>query len=77
LAVDGSDNLSWTWSDADPDHWDIQQYNYGFGGWVAYDTAAGPARSYAGVDAGKMYRIYGADAGDSQTTGYSNEVLAP
>jgi hypothetical protein len=77
LSFAGGDSISWTWSDADPDHWDIEESADGVTGWSVTTTAAGSARSEGSLDTTMFYRIIGRDSGGTAVTLYSNVVEIP
>lgn len=77
LSFSGGDSIAWTWSGADPDHWDVEESADGVSGWSVTDTVAGSARGDSSLDTGMFYRIIGRDSGGSAVTDYSNVVEIP
>ena len=76
LTDNGGGSVIWTWALTDPDHWTLEESADGVSGWVIDTTSAGANRSQTISDPGNFYRMYGATAGNVQSTGYSNVIFA-
>lgn len=74
MSTSGSHELDWTWSDADPDHWNVEESADGVTGWTVVDTVAGSGRGDTGFDNDMYYRVIGEDSSNTPVTDYSNVV---
>lgn len=74
LAIDGSNNLTWTWSGGDPTTWDIWNSDDGGTTWNRFDGAGGDSRAYPPVPSGFDWKIFAADFTDTQIGPDSNVV---
>lgn len=75
LTYDGGfDALTWTWSFADPDHWDVENSADGSTGWSVAGNEPGFARNSSLQIDGEFSRIIGRDGSGTAVTDYSNVV---
>lgn len=77
LAVSPPDFLTWTWLNADPHHWDLEESADGVTGWAVADSEPGNSRGFAGADSGQFYRVRGFDVLNAPVTPMSNIVQVP
>lgn len=75
LGALGDPDLNWSWSGADPDHWDIEESADGIGGWSLTESVPGANRDSHAEASGLYYRIIGRSALNVAVTSYSNVVL--
>lgn len=75
---DPADQLNWTWSGADPDHWTMYDSIAGLGIFVPFDTTDGAGRTMmiTSAGSGKDWKVIGYDALDAPLTLFSNIVNA-
>jgi len=76
LSADGGGNISWTWSDAEPDNWRVEQSSDGGITWLVYDDLIPTSRNDDGLTPGNLVRVFGTDALFNPVTGVSNVVTA-
>lgn len=75
-AVD-PENVSWTWTPPDPDHWSLEASATGLAPWSEEQTPAGNDRTQGSLSPDTFYRIRGMDALSTPTTPFSNIVQTP
>jgi len=73
LSTSGGTDLVWTWSDTDPDFWEVEQSTDGGLTWSNVAEWSGATRTDATEGAGQ-YRIIGVNALRDPITAYSNIV---
>lgn len=76
LAIDGGNNLTWTWSGGDPVNWALQQSADGGTTWTNFDNPGGDSRAYPPVPGGFDWKIYAEDSIPNQVGPDSNVVTS-
>lgn len=74
LSAPDSETLTWTWSGADPDSWQIYQRGSPDDPWSEYDNVAGANRSAAEGSPGSDFYIIGWNSASVPVTAASNIV---
>jgi hypothetical protein len=74
LSVVGDTELQWSWTDPDPDHWQINTSTTADGPWDFLDVVSGAVRNYDMDDLGLFMSIIGLDIDDNPVTSRSNSV---
>ncbi len=77
LSVTLPDEIDWTWSEPDPDHWNVEQSDDGVSGWSVFDSVSGGTHSYFSIETGEYYRVSPRDGADNPVGPDSNVVFVP
>ncbi|MDE2100739.1 MAG: hypothetical protein KGL39_26070 [Patescibacteria group bacterium] len=73
LLDDGGGAIHWTWGEANPDRWQLEQLS---SIWSVVALIPGATLSASGVATGLQTRVCGINASGNRVTGYSN-VITP
>lgn len=77
LSYAGGTNISWVWTDTDPNNWAVQDSADGVTGWMDSDSVPGSVRSDDLGESTIYHRIQGRDSLNAPVTEFSNVVFVP